>query len=224
MFFRERIPDSESPGPLVDDVVDDVVSDLVVDDSQAEEGRLVREAQAGSLPAMSRLLDRLAGAVGRICGAIALDDGPDAAQETLVQVFRDLDQLRDPGALRAWVHRIATREAIRHARRGRRERPSPVVGRAGRAGNAGVRGVAIDSSLSEVAGAGVVAVASELECVADVRRVLEQLSPEQRAILVLRDLEGWSEEEAAARLAVAVGTAKSRLHRARRAFRARWRR
>lgn len=174
---------------------------------------------------MSQLLTRLAGAVGRICGAIALDDGPDAAQETLVQVFRDLDQLRDPGALRAWVYRIATREAIRHARRGRRERPSEVAdsaGSAGRSGTAGLRGVAIDRSLSDVAGAGVFAVAPELECIADVRRVLEQLSPEQRAILVLRDLEGWSEEEAAARLAVAVGTAKSRLHRARRAFKARW--
>jgi DNA-directed RNA polymerase specialized sigma24 family protein len=39
---------------------------------------------------------------------------------------------------------------------------------------------------------------------------------------VLRDLEGVSEAEAAALLDVAPGTVKSRLHRARAAFRGRW--
>ena len=58
----------------------------------------------------------------------------------------------------------------------------------------------------------------------DVRRVLASLPPEQRAILVLRDLEGLSEREAAAQLDVALGTVKSRLHRARGAFIERWRR
>ncbi len=57
----------------------------------------------------------------------------------------------------------------------------------------------------------------------DVRSVLQSLPPEQRAILVLRDLEGLSEREAAAQLDVAHGTVKSRLHRARAAFAARWR-
>jgi RNA polymerase sigma factor (sigma-70 family) len=51
---------------------------------------------------------------------------------------------------------------------------------------------------------------------------LRRLSPDQRAVLVLRDLEGLSEAEAAALLRIEVGTAKSRLHRARRAFRNRW--
>jgi RNA polymerase sigma-70 factor (ECF subfamily) len=56
----------------------------------------------------------------------------------------------------------------------------------------------------------------------DVRAVLARLAPEQRAILVLRDLEGLSEEEAAEQLGVAKGTVKSRLFRAREAFVKRW--
>ncbi|HEX8802844.1 MAG TPA: sigma-70 region 4 domain-containing protein, partial [Acidimicrobiales bacterium] len=46
--------------------------------------------------------------------------------------------------------------------------------------------------------------------------------PEQRAVLVLRHVDGLREDEMAAALGVAPGTVKSRLHRARAAFRARW--
>jgi RNA polymerase sigma factor (sigma-70 family) len=52
--------------------------------------------------------------------------------------------------------------------------------------------------------------------------VLRQLHPQGRAVLVLRDLEGFSEAETAALLRVERGTVKSRLHRARRAFRRGW--
>jgi RNA polymerase sigma factor (sigma-70 family) len=56
----------------------------------------------------------------------------------------------------------------------------------------------------------------------DVQRVLERLPPDQRAILVLRDLHGLDEAEAARVLGVARGTVKSRLHRARALFRREW--
>ena len=56
----------------------------------------------------------------------------------------------------------------------------------------------------------------------DVARVLAELPTDQRVVLILRDLEGLSEAEAAAELNVARGTIKSRLHRAREAFRKRW--
>lgn len=160
---------------------------------------LVRAAQAGDSLAMSKLLDLLAPYVGRICGPIALESGPDAAQEALIQVLRDLPSLREPGALRGWVRRIATREAVRHARRSRAE-------------------AARQGAAEELPAAGDLALAT------DVRAVLGTLAPEQRAILVLRDLEGLSEVEAAKQLRVAKGTVKSRLHRARAAFAERWRR
>lgn len=158
---------------------------------------LVRAAQAGDGVAMAELLLRLEPIVGRICGAIALEQGADAAQEALLQVLRDIGQLRDPARLVAWARRIAAREAVRMARRQREQAPSSLE-------------------------PGVLPAAGDPELAASVRSVLARLAPEQRAILALRDLEGLSEEEAAAELGVAKGTVKSRLHRARAAFLERW--
>ena len=172
--------------------------------SDGEEHDLVRAAQGGDVLALSLLMDRLAPWLARICGGIALEQADDAAQEALLQVFRDLSTLREPAALRGWARRIAVREAVRHAQRARQER--------GRAGGddaaettAHSDGRAIDPGVAP-----------------DVRAVLAQLAPEQRAILVLRDLEGLSEDEAAEQLGVAKGTVKSRLFRAREAFVRRW--
>jgi RNA polymerase sigma factor (sigma-70 family) len=57
---------------------------------------------------------------------------------------------------------------------------------------------------------------------ADIRDVLARLTPEHRAVLVLRDLEGLDEQAAGALLDVPVGTVRSRLFRARRSFRKAW--
>jgi RNA polymerase sigma factor (sigma-70 family) len=157
----------------------------------------IQEAQRGDLLAMSDLVDTVMPWVSSLCGSIALDAGPDAAQETLIQIMRDLKGLRDPSAFRSWVRRIATREAIRHATHRRRESSLEDPDR--------TPASTLDPSLRH-----------------DVARVLSDLSPDQRAILVLRDLEGLSEAEAAEILDVARGTIKSRLHRAREAFRKRW--
>ena len=157
---------------------------------------LVRDAQRGDVLAMSQLLDALAPYVGRICGAIALDAGEDAAQETLLSVFRRLPSLRDANAVYTWVRTITVREAVRAAR-------AP-------AGRIPISDAALPSERGQ----------AEVE--GDVRRVLERLPPDQRAILVLRDLHGFDEAEAARVLGVARGTVKSRLHRARALFRRQW--
>lgn len=166
--------------------------------SDVDELALIERARAGDALALSELMDRLAPWVGRLCAPIALDYGADAAQETLIQVLRDLPRLRESRALAGWVRRIAVRESIRHAKRARRE---PIA----RTDPAAALPAPDDPALA-----------------ADVRSVLASLAPEQRAILMLRDVEGLSEHEAAAQLEIARGTAKSRLHRARRAFIERW--
>jgi RNA polymerase sigma factor (sigma-70 family) len=158
--------------------------------------QLVRAAQRGDTVAMNELLDALAPYVGKICGPIALSDGPDAAQEALIAIFRGLRGLENPAALFGWARAIAVREAIRVARRRQRNLPA---------------------DLSELPAR------DDPQLAVHVQDVLERLSPEHRAVLVLRDVEGMDEQQAAAVLNVPAGTAKSRLHRARASFRKAWR-
>jgi RNA polymerase sigma-70 factor (ECF subfamily) len=161
------------------------------------EDELVRRAQRGDPVALEALVRQLTPYVGRICGAVALDAGDDAMQEAMMAIVGNLGSLREPGALFGWARRIAVREAVRVARRARSVPVDPAV-------LAAVPGIAADVTAVEV------------------RSVLESLPPEQRTVLVLRHFDDLGEEEMAAALGVARGTVKSRLNRARAAFRARW--
>jgi RNA polymerase sigma-70 factor (ECF subfamily) len=154
---------------------------------------LVAAARRGEPRAMNSLLTALGSYVGRICGPIALDEAEDALQETMIVVLKNLRSLRDPAALRAWVRRIAVREAVRIAEAARRRKSTPA---------------------SPAAGLDSVDLADRIA----IRETLFRLEPSQRAVLVLRELEGLSEKEVAETMAVARGTVKSRLSRARAAF------
>jgi RNA polymerase sigma-70 factor (ECF subfamily) len=156
---------------------------------------VVRAAQGGDPRAMDALMRELSPRLGRICAAISPQHGEDALQEALIAVLRNVGSLREPAAIHGWARRIAVRESIRVARRAATSVPVADIDRTS---------------------------AVDVEAASDVRAVLATMAPEQRAILVLRDLEGMSEEDASVLLQSPVGTVKSRLHRARRAFRERW--
>jgi RNA polymerase sigma factor (sigma-70 family) len=156
---------------------------------------LVRAAQRGDPMALGELMELLLPYVGRICGPIALQDGADAAQEAMIKILRGIGELRDPAALFGWARVIAVREAVTIARRARAQ-----------AGD-----------LADLSAAG------DPQLGVDIADTLARLSPEHRAVLVVRDLEGLDEMEASRILAVQPGTVRSRLFRARVSFRKAWR-
>lgn len=45
---------------------------------------------------------------------VSHDDAKDVMQEAMLRIFQGLDGLKDPSAVRTWVWRIATNEALRH--------------------------------------------------------------------------------------------------------------
>src|SRR5260370_3337843 len=73
---------------------------------------LVRAAQRGDRIAV---MDALAPYVGRVCGPIALQDGPDAAQEALTVILKNLRGPREPAAIYGWARALPVREAGRGA-------------------------------------------------------------------------------------------------------------
>jgi RNA polymerase sigma factor (sigma-70 family) len=156
---------------------------------------LVRAAQRGDPMALGELMEILAPYVGRICGPIALQDGPDATQEALIIILRSIRGLKEPGALFGWVRVIAVREAVRVARRTAQPSAMPV---------------------KEVSAAG------DPELAVDVADTLARLTPEHRAVLMLRYVEGLDEVQVGQILSVPPGTVRSRLFRARRGFRKAW--
>lgn len=145
---------------------------------------------------MSDLLDITSPYVMAICRPIAGARAEDAAQEALTIVFRRLSTLSDPAALRRWLRTVATREALRGA------------------------GGPVHEQLNEETTPTTDADAPELR--AFLAAELARLPAEQRAVLVLRELEGLSEREIAHVLNIAQGTVKSRLARAKSRIRRAW--
>ena len=163
----------------------------------AELAAAVRAAQRGDAIAMHELLDLVTPYVQRLCGPIALQDAADATQETLMVILRRLGSLREPAALFGWIRVIAVNEAVRVARSAARSRPAVWT-------------------LPDLPAPGDAALG------ADIADVLSRLAPEQRAVLMLRDVEGFDEQRASELLEIPAGTVRSRLFRARRSFRKAW--
>lgn len=135
------------------------------------------------------------------------EEAADALQDALVAAFRRADSFRGDSAVTTWLHRIVVNACLDRLRR-RKVRladqiPDDVDDRAD-------RGSRVTASVVDPAD---VAVAHERR--AAVLSALDSLPADQRAALVLVDMEGYSVEETAAILGCAPGTVKSRCSRGR---------
>ncbi|MCC6832959.1 MAG: RNA polymerase sigma factor [Thermoleophilia bacterium] len=160
----------------------------VITDTDAD---LVREAQAGSRPAMEALFERHWPRAWRAAYGVLGDRqrADDAAQAAMVRALERIGSLRDGGAFGAWLMRIVVREALDGRRRTRREAP-------------------LDDAASLPAGD-----APEVPDPA-LARALRALGPDRRAVVVLHFWLGHPLPEVAEILGVPQGTVHSRLSRA----------
>lgn len=168
---------------------------------------LVHLAGNGDVPAFE-VLYRLH--VGRVHGVILRLVGyhraraEDLTQEAFLRAWQALSSYRGDSAFGTWLHRLAVNTALMELR-ARRARP-------------GLDGDDEDALawLSEADSAG-----HATALALDLNRAVASLPPRARAVLVLYDVEGWTHEEIAGTLDMAVGSSKAQLHRARRLLRAR---
>ena len=127
------------------------------------------------------------------------DDAADAVQEAAISAFRHAASFRGDAAVTTWLHRIVVNACLDRLRR-RAARPAdPLTDSDG------------NQSIDPAVPDGTEARQTQL----DVRAALAMLNPDQRAALVLVDMEGYSVEDAAGVLDCAVGTVKSRCARGR---------
>jgi RNA polymerase sigma-70 factor (ECF subfamily) len=136
----------------------------------------------------------------------------DLSQEVFLKVFRTLRQFRGQATLRTWIYRIVVNQASNRQRWWRRRHRSQQVRLEDLTAT---RGELPESRLSSMPDR----VLQQRETSDRVWGALKQLPFDQRAVIVLREIDGLSYEEIATSLDVAVGTVKSRLARAREGLR-----
>lgn len=171
----------------------------------ANDRELLLRSASGDRGAFGEFVARHEAALLRFARALAHDDAEaeDVLQQTFVSAWRAAATLAGDDA-RAWLLAIARREAARLGRRrgahAERERSLEELGEEAGFGDAGATPEACSARLEEE---------GLLE------RALLSLSPRDREILVLRELEGLSGPQAAELLGLSRAAEKARLHRAR---------
>jgi RNA polymerase sigma factor (sigma-70 family) len=162
--------------------------------------QVVSAAQQGDPDALATLISGSHAHVQRFARTLCStpEDAEDAAQEALIVLYRKIGTLRATAALGSWMFSIVRNECIRRSR------------------------VAFSqpnlSAASELSAEDATLARLEIERIVD---SIAELPAEQRAVLVLRDIQGLSGAATAQALGLSRAAMKSRLHRGREALRSR---
>ncbi len=183
----------------------------------AEDAALVQQARHGDVHAFQRLVlryqDRLVNTCWRLSGN--REDAEDLAQEAFLRAFAAINGFQRRSGFYTWLFRIAVNLAVSHRRKVGR-RPALSLHEAGPVPDGVDPGSRRPGPSDDPA-----AVLGRRESHGLIEAALEALDDDHRAVVVLRDVEGFDYREIAAILEVSVGTVKSRLHRARMSLRER---
>jgi RNA polymerase sigma-70 factor, ECF subfamily len=163
---------------------------------------LVERAQEGDLGAFEALASASHARLYRVAFGILRDSdrAKDAVQDALVDIWKHLQGLRDPGAYESWSNRVVVRACMREVRQRPRFLPHPLAEVELEPRTAGAIAMVLDRDQLE--------------------RGFRRLSVEHRAVIVMRYLLDQSYDDIAAVLEVSPGTVGSRLNRAMAALRA----
>lgn len=160
--------------------------------------RVVSAAQRGDPRAISTLVDSSHAPVRRFARTLCStpEDAEDAAQEALIILYEKIGTLRVAAALTSWMFQIVRNECLRRSRLALRAPPHATVAEPS----------AEDAALARL----------EIERIV---KSITELPHEQRAVLILRDVQGLSGAATAEALGLSRAAMKSRLHRGRQTMR-----
>lgn len=175
---------------------------------------LVRDASGGDPAAMERLLTRVQEMAWRfsmsVCGRAA--DAEDAMQEALIKTYRYTSSIREPEAFRPWLHRTV-KHACLMSRRRRVNQPKRLESiDPARAGD--------DTATIDPPdpGRNPEQLTANSRLRGRLQEALRTLPASQRAVVVLREMQGLSTREVADAMGISEANVKTRLSRARKAL------
>ena len=174
-----------------------------------DERDLIRQCQKGDVQAFRHLVERYEDRIyGLACSILGDPEAArDAAQEAFVRVYKALGRFEGRSSFYTYLYRITTNVCLTFAQREQRRPDRVSIERMQE-----VNEMTLDRFL------GTDEPQNDIERIGlreEIQKVLDYLSPEHRAVVILKDIEGFSQEEIADVLDVSVGTVKSRLSRAR---------
>jgi RNA polymerase sigma-70 factor (ECF subfamily) len=173
---------------------------------------LVERTRAGDRDAFRGLVERYQRRIATLALGMlrSREDALDVVQETFAKAYQNLSRFKGDAAFYTWLYRIAVNVCVDHQRRQTRqalvsietEAPPPI------------EGAPADHPFDR---------ARDAEIARRVRDAIRDLTPDHRAVILLREVEGFSYAEISQVLDCPTGTVMSRLHYARRQLRARLR-
>ena len=138
------------------------------------------------------------------------EDAYDMAQETFIKAFRSLRTFKGDSAFSTWIYRITTNVCLDEIRRRKRriltlslDEPVATLD-----GNEVEKEIADHSLTADT-------IYEKKEFAQYIQTLLDQLKPEHKIVVILRDVMDLSYEEISVVLHCSIGTVKSRLSRAR---------
>lgn len=168
------------------------------------DGELLKRHVAGDPDAFGEIVrrhrDRLWAVALRTLGD--REEAADAVQDALVSAYRAAHTFRGQSAVTTWLHRITVNACLDRARKAASRRTSPLA-----------ETERLEQLLEPHESAAAPAERGDLH--RELLNALATLPPEQRAALVLVDMQGYPVAEAARVLDVPTGTVKSRCARGR---------
>jgi len=180
--------------------------------AQALDLELVRRVQAGDSAAFDLLVRKYQHRIVALIGRYIHDwsECQDVAQDTFMRAYRAMGNFRGDAQFYTWLHRIAVNTAKNHLVASNRRPPGADIDAAdAEQFDNGARLRDTDTPEREL-------MRQQLE--STVMKAVAALPEELRSALTLREVEGLSYEEIAARMDCPIGTVRSRIFRAREAI------
>lgn len=164
---------------------------------------LILKASSGDMIAFEEIYRLTSGLVYNVALRIARQhaEAEDITQEVFIKMYSALPKFRFRSSFKTWLYRITTNTAISHCRKSGRESDLAAKYK---------DHLEIEAQQGQPASP---AVTNENEKI--IGDMLARLDDNQRACVVLRDMEGLSYDEIASILNIPLNTVRSRLHRAR---------